>query len=95
MFNYPKCKEWLKETMRNVAAAGYEITMSEHETQPVTVRYRFEGKKAMGEVVIWENGATSMMLYDLVLGKCSFSKHDVILVDSNYEALADFFKAVP
>jgi len=95
MFDYLKCKEWLSEAIRKVASAGYEITMSEHETQPITIRYRFEGKKAMGEIVVWENGATSMMLYDLDLKKCSFSKHDAVLVNDNYAALDEFFKAVP
>ena len=78
--------------MQQIVEVGYETTSSESEGPPATVRFRFEGKNAMGEIVVWDYGATNLMLIDLQSDKYVVNQHDLVLVDDRYDQLTEFFE---
>lgn len=91
MFDFKKCRDWVVEESGRLKAADFRVTVAEADTPSRVVRIRLEGDKATGEIVVWEDGKTNIMLYNLRSQKFIIDQHDKVLVGGDYETLRDFF----
>ena len=91
MFEFKKCRDWVVEESGRLKAADFRVTVVEADTPLRIVRIRLEGDKATGEIVVWENGKTSVMLYHLRSQKFIIEEHDKVLDGGNYQTLRDCF----
>ena len=90
MFDFIKCADWLQKQMKQIALTGIRISSSENASPDGSVRFRLESEKKMGELVVWQNGNTSIMVYDLAVDKYIVDKHDIVLRDDCYDVLQEF-----
>ncbi len=66
MFDFMACREYLESQIDHMKTIGFMIEGGRFASESCqTVRYRFEGKRALGEIMVWDWGASSLLLYDL------------------------------
>lgn len=81
MFNYQSCLEWLRKEAAHLKAVGYTVELRENVEQLPSVVFKISSGAIEAELVVWENGRTSAMVFDLAKDRYALDRHDVVLTD--------------
>lgn len=95
MFNYQSGLEWLRKEAGRLTADGYTAELRENSEQLPSVVFKISNDAVEAELVVWENGRTSAMVYDLAKDRYALDRHDLVLSERFAQELRLFFDLLP
>lgn len=84
-FQYQTCATWLREKAVNLTTLGFSVEVKENVAPVQSLLFKIASSKIEAELVVWESGATSMIVVNLASNHYDLDRHDIILVENQYE----------
>lgn len=95
MFDYNDCAEWLRKQSSRLKSSSFSAEIKSTEAPLRSVLLKASSNAFEAELVIWENGHTSMAVFDLAQDSYKIDRHDLVLTSSDYQtSLQPFFDAL-
>ena len=95
-FNYQLYRDWLLEQIKQFERTGSEVATKENAAPVQSILVTISTKDVGAELVIWEGGSTSMIVFSIPENKYVIDQHDFILNDGNFsKKLSEFIERVP
>ncbi|MEI6197584.1 MAG: hypothetical protein WCS42_24995 [Verrucomicrobiota bacterium] len=92
-FPYSTCTSLLHKKVAELTAQGFKVEAKENATPVQSFLLKLASSKVEAELVVWETGATSMMVVNLSTNDYDLDRHDLVLADEQFEShLYIFFK---
>ncbi len=94
-FPYQQCAIWLRNKAKELSSRGYKVEINETGTPISSIVIKASSEKYAAELVVWETGATSMIVVNLSTNDYDLDRSDVLLVSEQFESeLGAFFGLV-
>jgi hypothetical protein len=91
MFAFRSCVGWLREKAAQLKGTGYVVDLLDNEEQLPSAVLRVSGDSVEAELVVWEGGSTSAMVYNLARDGYDLDRHDLVLTERFSDELGPFF----
>jgi hypothetical protein len=95
MFTYTKCTEWVRDNALRLSARGYAVDLRDNAEHLPSINLKVSNDEIEAELVVWQNGRTSAMVYSLAKESYDLDQHDLVLSENFVEELKIFFGALP
>jgi hypothetical protein len=91
-FHYSICTTWLREKAAELTAQGFKIEVKENAVPTQSFLLKIASSKIEAELVVWETGATSMIVVNLSTNDYDLDRSDIVLTSEQFESeLGVFF----
>ena len=92
-YSYQTCTSWLREKTARLITLGFKVETKENAVPIQSFLLKISSSTIEAELVVWETGATSMIVFNLSRNGYDLDRHDIVLVGEHFESeLAVFFK---
>ena len=85
IFPYKICTTGLREKALKLTTLGFGVEVKENTAPIKSLLLKIASSKTEAELVVWETGATSMIVVNLASNHYDLDRHDVVLVGNEYE----------
>ena len=94
-FQYLICTTWLREKAAELTAQGFKVEVKENAALTQSFLLRIASSKTEAELVVWETGATSMVVVNISTNDYDLDRSDIVLASERFESeLGVFFGLV-
>ena len=90
-FPYETCARWLHEKAVSLRSLGLIVEVKENAAPVRSFLLKTATPKSEAELVVWETGATSMIVFNLSKNYYDLDRHDLILGGEQFESDLDVF----
>ena len=88
---YQTCTTWLHEKAVKLTELGFSVEVKENAAPMHSLFLKIASSNTDAELVVWENGATSMIVVNLASNHYDLDRHDIVLVGNHYERDLEVF----
>ena len=90
-FPYQTCTTWLREKAAELTTLGFSVEVKENAAPMQSLLLKIASSKTEAELVVWESGATSMIVVNLERNHYDLDRHDMVLGGNQYERDLEVF----
>ena len=90
-FPYQTCTTWLREKAVKLTTLGFNVEVKENAAPMQSLLLKIACSNTAAELVVWESGATSMIVVNLASNHYALDRHDIVLVGNQHERDLDVF----
>ncbi len=95
-FQYHTCVRWLREKAAKLTTLGLNVEVKENALFTPSFLLKAATSTVEAELVVWETGATSMIVFNCAKSHCDLDRSDIVLVGNQFEQeLELFFDLLP
>ena len=92
MFPNSTCTTWLRKRAAELTAKGFKVESKENAEPVKSYLLKLASSAIDAELVVWETGATSMVVFNHSRNGYDLDRHDLILASERFESeLSTFF----
>jgi hypothetical protein len=84
-FPYQLCIAWLRKEAAKLTTLGYSVEIKENAKPLGSLLLRITAQKTLAELVVWENGTTSMIVINLDSDHYDLDRHNIVLTEDRYK----------
>jgi hypothetical protein len=84
-FQFQVCMTWLREKAAKLTTVGFCVELGENAGPMRSLLLKIAGPNTEAELVVWESGATSMIVFNFTCERYDLDRHDISLVGDQYE----------
>jgi hypothetical protein len=84
-FKFQECMTWLREKAAKLTANGFCVDVRENAEPVRSLLLKIAGTNTEAELVVWESGATSMIVFNFTCERYDLDRHDISLIGDLYE----------
>ena len=84
-FQYKTCATWIREKAVELTTLGFSVEIKENAAPVHSLFLKVASSNTDAELVVWESGATSMIVLNLASKRCDLDRHNIVLVGNQYE----------
>jgi hypothetical protein len=88
---YQTCTAWLREEAAKLTTHGFKVELKENAAPIQSLLLKVVNSNTEAELVVWESGATSMIVFNFASNHYDLDRHDIILVGNQYQRDLDVF----
>lgn len=90
-FPYQRCVIWLQEEAAKLTALGFKVKVQENDEPMHSFLLKIASSKIEAELVVWDTGATSIIVFSLSQNRFEIDRHDMVLGHEGFESDLDVF----
>lgn len=92
-FQYKICATWIREKAVKLTTLGFSVEVKENAAPVHSLFLKVASSNTDAELVVWESGATSMMVFNITDNRLDLDQHSLVLGGNQFEQdLEVFFK---
>jgi len=93
-FEYSTCTTWLGERATELTAQGFKVEVKENAAPIQSFLLKIANSKIEAELVVWETGATSMIVVNLSTSDYDLDRSDILLANDQFQHGLELFFAL-
>ncbi len=90
-FPYQICATWLREKAAKLTTLGFSVDVKENAAPMQSLLLKIDSPTTEAELVVWESGATSMVVFSVINHHYDLDRHDIVLPRDQYERDLEVF----
>jgi hypothetical protein len=90
-FQYEPCTNWLNGKALSLRSLGLDIEVNENTAPVRSFLLKAASSKNEAELVVWETGTASMIVFNLSKNNYDLDRHDLVLNGDHFESELDVF----
>lgn len=90
-FPYQTCTTWLREKAAKLTTLGFSVEAKVNTAPIQSLLLKIASSNTEAELVVWESGATSMIVFNFASSHYDLDRHDIVLAGNEYERDLEVF----